>query len=243
MEIKKNIAYQLENGERGVGDLYNPQSKTMILAIHGGAWCGLSKETLSNLSEFLAAKGYGVFNINYRLSSMAPWPACGDDCLTAANYLLADYQRIFILGASADGHLALMTGLRLPPKQVAGIIAISAIGDLTPDRKVHPNRYVTLFHGEPTPEQLSEACPVNYLKENHPPILYTHFIHDQVVPVESAGNLSKAAENIETYFYDLGRTVEEGHAIWVPGTDRDLYPDIKEKILISLQKQSIAKSF
>lgn len=241
MEINKNIAYRPENADRGVGDLYNPQSETMILAIHGGGWSGLSKEVFIRLAGFLAENGYGVFNINYRLSSMAPWPACRNDCLAAANYLLADYQRIFILGSSAGGHLALMTGLRLPPERIAGIIAISAIGDLAPDKEINPGRYVALFHGEPTPEQLSEACPVNYLNENHPPILYTHFVHDQVVPLKSAENFVKAAGNVETYFYDLGRMVDEGQAIWVPGTNpRELYQDIKEKILVFLQKQVLS---
>lgn len=210
MEINKNIAYRPENADHGAGDLYNPQSETMILAIHGGGWSGLSKEVFLRLAGFLAENGYGVFNINYRLSSMAPWPACGNDCLAAANYLLADYQRIFILGSSAGGHLALMTGLRLQPERIAGIIAISAIGDLAPDKEINPGRYVALFHGEPTPEQLSEACPVNYLNENHPPILYTHFVHDQVVPLKSAENFVKAVGNVETYFYDLGAWLMKG---------------------------------
>lgn len=32
--------------------------------------------------------GMAVFNINYRLLDDAPWPACGDDCLYAGQFLL-----------------------------------------------------------------------------------------------------------------------------------------------------------
>lgn len=41
---------------------------------------------------------------------------------------------VFVLGASAGGHFALMTGLRLPRKDVLGIVSVSDAPMLVCDR-------------------------------------------------------------------------------------------------------------
>lgn len=124
MKIIKDKVYSRVH-ERCKGDLYLPDERNAdtlpILLIHGGGWSNLDKSRFHGVAGWLCDHGFVVFNINYRLLGMAPWPACGDDCLSAADFLLhgdipelAGVKRdaIGVMGASAGGHLALMTGLR-----------------------------------------------------------------------------------------------------------------------------------
>lgn len=144
-----------------------------------------------------------VYNINYRLSSIAPWPACGDDCLEAGRFFLdaeiPEFQgfnrkRIFVMGGSAGGHLALMTGLRLPPERVAGIISISGIADVEADFPIDPMRYKILLGHTPAKEDFAGISPATYLMPASPAILCTHEHHDNVVPIASAERFLEAVQ-------------------------------------------------
>ena len=247
MKLISNVIYNKSHGEYGLGDLYLPEQVTgktpIALAIHGGGWRAMDKYSFSGVAEFLCGLGFAVYNIHYRLTGEAPWPACGDDCLEAARFLLTaacpelagvDREKIFIVGASAGGHLALMTGLRLPPQQVSGIVSISGVAKLEPDMKPHPDRYRALFGTEEpfSAELFASASPVEFLNRNNPPILLTHAIYDTVVPIDSSTEFEDAArENggrIEFYYYNRRK---QGHCIWIKGSDpHKLHPDIEERI-------------
>lgn len=245
MTLVKEIVYHPAYGERGLGDLYLPEDVSertpVALTIHGGGWSALNKYSFSGVAEFLCGLGFAVYNIQYRLSTIAPWPACGDDCLEAADFLLNadvpefrpfDRRRVFVVGASAGGHLALMTGLRLPPERVSGIVSISGIGDPGEDMKLSYGRYPQLFGRVPTEADLERISPAFYLSKQSPPILCTHSLFDTVVPIESAKKFVAAAEKtgtpVETYYYDRRN---DGHCIWIPGSDpHKLYRDIEERI-------------
>ena len=211
-----------------------------MLLIHGGGWRAMDLHSLDGVAPFFREMGFVVYNIDYRLSTEAPWPACGDDCLAAADDLVraeAEEIRItagkpiFVFGASAGGHLAMMTGLRMPREQVRGIISVSGIADPGPDAEVYPDRYKILFGGDPIDPQ---AFPAAHLRKDSPPILMTHCLNDTVVPRDSAYNFAKYAmqtgADVRTYLYDLERC-GEGHAIWIPGIEpHRLYPDIAEAV-------------
>ncbi len=218
------------------------------LIIHGGGWNHLDRSSFDGVADFLNEEGMVVLNIEYRLASANVWPACGDDCLAAADYLLHNGLEelsllrddpILIVGASAGGHLALMTGLRLPRENVLGIVSISGIADPAPDYEAHPGRYEQLFGAADTAR---DAFPVAHLSERMPPILLTHYVRDRVVPVKSATRFAHAAMEIrsraedpsgidvESYLYEFGRE-NQGHGIWIPGSEpHRLYPDIEERI-------------
>ena len=187
------LCYHPAAGERGLGDLYlpkQPDNAPVALTIHGGGWSAQDKSSFCGVAEFIASLGWAVFNINYRLTSIVPWPACGDDCLAAAKFLLdgkepefagLDRRKLLICGGSAGGHLALMTGLRLPPERVAGIISISGIDELTSDYALHTARYCSFFGSGVTEEKKAQANPIHYLRPDSPPVLLTHWDDDQVV--------------------------------------------------------------
>lgn len=245
MKIVRDFVYQPAYGERGLGDLYLPDSLSpqtpAALTIHGGGWSAMEKYSFAGVAEFLCGLGFAVYNIHYRLSTIAPWPACGDDCLEAADFFLNadrpelcgfDRRRVFVVGASAGGHLALMTGLRLPPERVSGIVSISGIDDPRADWKIAPGRYTQLFGHAPTEADLDAITPANFLTKQSPPILCTHALYDTVVPIESAKVFVSAVEKngtrIETYYYNRSN---DGHCIWIPRSDpHKLHRDIEERI-------------
>lgn len=135
---------------------------------------------------------------------------------------------------SAGGHLALMTGLRLPPERVAGIISISGIADVEADFPVDPMRYKILLGHTPAKEDFAGISPATYLMPASPAILCTHEHHDNVVPIASAERFLEAVQRNgsagEAYFYDKD---ENGysHRIWIPNSvPHKLYPELENRI-------------
>lgn len=245
--VIRDIRYAPEHGFRGEGDLYlpeQPEGAPALLVIHGGGWQAMDRFRFNAVCEMLAAAGFASFNINYRLVGEAPWPACGDDCLRAARFLLEAghpamaplaRENIVVLGASAGGHLALMTGLRLPADQVAGIVDIAGPSDLTAFWQTHgPQRFGKLF-GKPdvSREELRAASPTTYATAAAPPLLCVQSTNDQLVPPDQT-------ERIAAAYREQGRPCAihwfagegEAHGIWrppVPPTP-DLLVPIEDRI-------------
>jgi len=247
----RDVAYAPEYGFRGEGDLFlpdEPAGARVVLVIHGGGWQAMDRFRFGRVCEWLATAGYAVFNINYRLTGDAPWPACGDDCLRAARFLLTagheamaplDRSRLAVLGGSAGGHLALMTGLRLPTEQVAGIVDIAGPTDLAGLWAFHgPGRFGHLFGTDVVSEEvLREASPVAQVTGDSPPLLCVHSTNDKLVPPAQS-------ELIATSYQAHGRpcTIHgfagegEAHGIWRPPFPAvpELLAHIEERILAFL---------
>ena len=213
--------YAPENGAFGLGRLIMPvrpkPDTPVVLAIHGGGWSAGDRKSWEGVARFWRDElGCAVFNIEYRLASATNrWPACGDDCVAAAKWILSPAftelsggvlkpKKIWICGGSAGGHLTLWTLTHLPPEKVAGAVSISAIGDPAPDFAVHAGRYRTLFGeaarsasapyqgadagraGAPrTPSVLAAMDPRSAIRSGMAPLLCTHAEGDQVVPIAS----------------------------------------------------------
>ena len=236
------------------GDLYLPDGEITaatpkLLLLHGGGWRSEKylRGTLADEAALFCGAGYAVFNVDYRLAPGAAWPAIGDDCFAAARKLVscdgmpalapAAGGPIAILGVSAGGHLALMTGLRLPRKDVLGVMSVSGIADPAPDAAANPDRYAALFAGGPIDP---EAFPAAHLSDDAPPVLLAHCWNDEVVPIASAISFARAMTDrglpAETYFYDFGRK-NQGHAMWNVGNKSKhvLYPDVHWRCLTFLR--------
>jgi len=222
-----------------VGDLHLPETYTaetpVVLVIHGGGWSAMDRKDVVGIAELMTRDlGYAAFNVNYRLASKAtPWPACGEDCVAAAKFLLSDAfaaqhgltpKNIWVIGGSAGGHLALWTALSLPSEQVAGVVSISGIADPRPDLAVNPARYSTLFGDvEPTERHLDSMDILKLVRPNGPKALLTHATGDRVVPIASAQNFARAyrAAGNDLSFYEYPCGIEPdltGHFIWRPSS-------------------------
>ncbi|HNX34200.1 MAG TPA: alpha/beta hydrolase [Kiritimatiellia bacterium] len=247
VQVVSNLVYKASAGAAGLGNLYLPEACTadtpVVLAIHGGGWSGGDRHSWAGVAEFFCRDlGFAVFNIEYRLTGAGPWPLCGNDCLAAAIYLFGDDfkkrsgidgRKIWVCGGSAGGHLALWTGLSLPPERVAGIVSISGIGDLAPDARANPGRYVGLFGHAPTEAELAAASPLSRVTSKAPPILCTHAKIDTVVPVAAQERLVEAcrAAGTTAVLYTYAPR-DKGHSIWRPGSNpHRLFPDIEAAIV------------
>ncbi|MEV0587343.1 alpha/beta hydrolase [Nonomuraea sp. NPDC050310] len=88
-----------------------------IFVIHGGWWSSGDKTMTNSIVRSYAELGYTVFNVNYRLSGEAPWPAQRSDVLDAietavkhADRWAFDAKNYVVMGFSAGGHLAASVG-------------------------------------------------------------------------------------------------------------------------------------
>jgi len=100
-------------------DVYRPSSARpgdalpVVLYVHGGGFRILSKDTHWVMALALARRGYVVFNVNYRLSGQAPFPAAVEDVCAAYQHVVkvasqygGDPGRLIVAGESAGGNLA-----------------------------------------------------------------------------------------------------------------------------------------
>jgi acetyl esterase/lipase len=109
-------------------DIYAPRPQSMpaplVLFVHGGSWNAGDSRTSRAFTDFpralaaLAAQGYVVASINYRLSQEARFPAALQDVKSAIRWMRGhavsyggDPTRLAIWGASAGGQLAAMAGV------------------------------------------------------------------------------------------------------------------------------------
>ena len=94
----------------------------LIVHIHGGGWSAGHARHAAAFADFpavlasIAARGYVVASVNYRLAGEAPSPAQVMDIKTAVRWLRAkagayriDPARVALWGESAGGHLAALT--------------------------------------------------------------------------------------------------------------------------------------
>ncbi|GIH77453.1 alpha/beta hydrolase [Planobispora longispora] len=88
-----------------------------VFLIHGGWWSSGDKKYMTEISRSYAELGYTVFNINYRLSGDASWPAqrvdAFDAIATARRHSALwsfNPNNYVVIGFSAGGHLATAVG-------------------------------------------------------------------------------------------------------------------------------------
>ena len=233
-----NAAYAPQNGAFGLGRLIMPvrpkPDTPVVLAIHGGGWSAGDRKSWEGVARFWRDElGCAVFNIEYRLASATNrWPACGDDCVAAANWILSPAftelsggvlkpKKIWICGGSAGGHLTLWTLTHLPPEKVAGAVSISAVGDPLLDFAVHAGRYRSLFGKGVKAESLAAMDPRNAITPGMAPLLCTHAEGDNVVPIASHRAFADAylAAGNACEFFSYPCDVQPGltgHCIWRP---------------------------
>ena len=124
VQTKSNVEYAVHDGASLLGDLYLPASggsHPAMIYIHGGGFSRGSKAGYGNTwGPYLAARGYVVFAIDYRLSTptQTTWPQALLDCKAAVQYLRGnasalgiDPDRIGVGGDSAGASLAALVAV------------------------------------------------------------------------------------------------------------------------------------
>ena len=141
-------------------DLYLPAARKspLIVWVHGGAWRAGSRQEMP-LGR-LVEQGYAVASIDYRLSTVAPFPAQAHDIKGAIRFLRAkageygyDADRLAIAGASAGAHLAALVGVTNGDKA----LECSVGGNL--DQSSDVRAIVSLFGASDLTTILAQSTP------------------------------------------------------------------------------------
>ncbi len=116
VHVEHNVPYRNTRKRSHLLDIYRPRDAVgrlpAIVYIHGGAFSMMSKDTHRIMAYVLAAQGYQVFNINYRLGPVHTYPKPLKDAMAALEWVLdngakygADTDRLAIIGESAGANL------------------------------------------------------------------------------------------------------------------------------------------
>ena len=230
--VSANVVYNTANAQQLKLDVYSlaeaPAAPTpVVMYIHGGGWVAGTKEGASLQALPYLALGIPVVNVEYRLANVSPAPAAVEDCRCALRWIVRnaqkyhfDTKRIVVSGASAGGHLALMTGMlraadgfdrscpaddsirwtgsdRTDPT-VAAIInwfGITDVRDMLTDGD-NPRGYAIEWIGNRADAAAvaTRVSPMSYVRSSTPPILTFHGDADKLVPVSHATRLHDALQ-------------------------------------------------
>lgn len=203
--------YSKVKGEALTLDLYSqrmPEGPAPgVIVVHGGGWQNGDSAELPDLNAYLAARGYLVASINYRLAPRHRFPAAREDVKTAIAYLkdhAADFgldpERLILLGRSAGGQLALLAAYTAHDPSIRGVIAFYAPVDLHYSHAHPANRWVidsrTLLEGYlgGPPQRVSAAydaaSPIRFASPDIPPTLLIHGGRDELVSPDQSERLA-----------------------------------------------------
>lgn len=210
---EKNVEMKLDIYNRR--DVQKPQPT--VIFMHGGFWVGGNKNGQNlNVMPWLF-KGYNVVVVGYRLGGVAPAPAAVVDTFCALRFIGTnaakyniDVNKIVASGQSAGGHLALALGMMADqgfdkgcpagttPK-VAAVVNWFGVTDVVDviDGPHKSDAARSWFGSMAQADALALArklSPLQYVRNNLPPILTIQGDADNVVPYAQGVALDKALE-------------------------------------------------
>jgi acetyl esterase/lipase len=121
--ITRGIEYATADGITLTLDVYQPRPqgppRPGVILVHGGAWASGKSSDVDDEGRLIAREGWVGFSVNYRLASQTshPWPDELTDVQRSVRWVAAhaskygvNPDKLALLGISAGGHLAVMTG-------------------------------------------------------------------------------------------------------------------------------------
>src|SRR5580765_1537613 len=122
-DLHAAVTYATHDGVALQGDLYLPAGAgpfPALVAVHGGGWQAGARNAFQFWGPYLAARGYVLFAISYRLAKKGQkmFPQAVNDVRAGVQFvrgsaaqIKVDPERIGLFGASAGGHLASLAAL------------------------------------------------------------------------------------------------------------------------------------
>lgn len=215
--MQKNVVYKQVDDWKGTLDLYLPadtsKSVPLIIDVHGGGWWHGVKESHFDFGVFFN-QGWAVANVEYRLAGQSRAPAALEDVRCALIYLIKNAARlhvnpdkIVIMGNSAGGHLALMTGFlgnnHLFDKDCETIenIKVMAIIDKyggvdlrDPEKWLTKSLKIWVKSKLNSTDFLSSISPITYVNEKCPPVFIVHGDSDPTISYTQSETLNDKLE-------------------------------------------------
>jgi acetyl esterase/lipase len=180
--------------------------------VHGGAWISGNLDTggfiIDTVGPALAARGFVVVSLDYRLGPSQQWPAQIEDVKCAIRYLRANAAALNInpdaigaWGHSAGGHLVDLLGTAGPSagwdvgpylgesSKVGAIVTLAGPTDFLSmsqagNSGIVYKDFVSIMGNVPVAKlsgQLAAASPVTYVAPGDPPFLLLQSTNDNVV--------------------------------------------------------------
>lgn len=189
-----------------------PENLAVVALIHGGPW---ARDTWGFRSQvqFLANRGYAVFQPNFRASTgfgkaflnagNRQWgDAMQDDISDGIQYLIdsgiADPERVCIMGGSYGGY-ATLAGMVFTPElyacgvNIVGVSNIVTLLNSIPTYWGPIRQMLTLRVGDPDTEegraQLERQSPINHVENIQRPLLIVHGANDPRVRQSEADQI------------------------------------------------------
>jgi acetyl esterase/lipase len=197
------------------------QSRPTVIYIHGGGWVHLSKEDRFFFVLPYLARGMNAVHLEYRTASQALAPAAVEDCRCALRWVFRhadeygiDTDKLVIIGESAGGHLALMTGMLDPTAgfdnacawslgqdsvKVAAIINYFGITDAADVLEgINRRAWAVEWFGSlaDRAELARRLSPLNHVRQGVPPVITVHGTNDSAVPYQHAERLHEALQRV-----------------------------------------------
>ena len=194
--------YTVVEGENLTLDLYRPEyiadPRPVVVVIHGGAWTDGDKRDFTTLSRYLAARGYVVASVDYRLAPRWTFPSPQEDVLAAIRYIKdletthgVDPTRFALLGRSVGGQIALLAAYSSSDPAIRGVVSMygpTALrwGYENPAKAavIDSSGILELYLGGP-PEthgaQYDAAEPGRFVSDASQPTLFIHGLRDEHV--------------------------------------------------------------
>jgi len=232
-----NVIYASYPGYRALSlDIYEPPAQgrpsPLILFLHGGSFKNGDARFALGIPDFpaklaaMAAHGYVVASVNYRLRGEARFPAQVKDAKAALAFLRAnaatyriDPARVVVWGNSSGGQLAALVAMTCgwkefaPPSSggndcVQGVV--SWYGDLSFSEEMkNPDTAAQLGCAPCGPSDFAAADPMTFASSAAPPMLIIQGTADKgigmVQPQAMAKKLTDLKVPVETlYIPDVG---------------------------------------
>jgi acetyl esterase/lipase len=192
----------------------------LVIIIHGGSWQSGDNNQLPELNSYLAAKGYNVAAISYRLAPTYKAPAPVEDTRDAINYFISNAQslnidtnNIVLLGRSAGAQVALCSAYDFHNKNIKGVISYYGPADMVWAGQLSANAgvlnnneiYDNYLGGQykDVPEKFKEISAVHHADENSPPTLMIHGKIDPLVFYIHNEHLQKRLNELKVPNYYL----------------------------------------
>ncbi|MDP9048315.1 MAG: alpha/beta hydrolase [Bacteroidota bacterium] len=182
-------------------------AKPCIVVVHGGSWSSGDSKQLPELNSYLAARGYNVAAINYRMAPKYQNPAPVEDIKAAMSYLRKhatelhiDTNNFVLLGRSAGAQIALLTAYTLPEHTFKGVIDFYGPADMVWGYSVPSNPlimnsrkvmedYLGGTYGQ-VPEKYSASSPIEFVNAKTIPTLIIHGENDVLVSPHHSNRLN-----------------------------------------------------